>query len=262
MLAQLRIVAQAENDYWLILNRQLLEATVKRLRMYVLRSDVMLEDVSDQQVCLGLAGTDAEKLLKEEYPELPDAANAVLHYEQDTLIRVPDPLTARFMMMAPAERARELWQRWSAQVSVAGSRAWEWLDIRAGLPSIVPETVEQFVPLMVNLQHLDGVSFKKGCYPGQEIIARTHYLGKVKRRMYRAHSEETAPPAPGTDIYDDQSGGQSVGTVVNAQTSPDGGVDLLAVLQVSAEQAQLHLGDVAGPALQLQALPYSLEQAS
>lgn len=261
MLAQFRVVPLRDDEFLLILHRDLIESTLKRLRMFVLRSKVELEDVSDEIVCLGLSGAEAEKRVSERYASVPAHADDIISEDGDQVVRIADGDTARFLILSPVERAISLWEDWSAHTVPAGGRAWEWLDIHAGLPSIVPETIEAFVPLMLNLQHLNGVSFKKGCYPGQEIIARTHYLGKIKRRMYKAHSPADTIPAPGTDIYDAKGDGQSVGTVVNAQPAPDGGLDLLVVLQVSAEQGDLQLATDKA-ALELRSLPYSLEQAS
>jgi hypothetical protein len=123
---------------------------------------------------------------------------------------------------------------------------------------IVAATQEQFVPQMVNLEVIGGVSFQKGCYPGQEIVARMQYLGKLKQRMYRAHLAGEVAPNPGDAIYAPDFPGQSAGTVVEAQPSPDGGYDLLAVIQISSAAAgKLHLGSETGPPLTLQSQPYS-----
>ncbi len=128
----------------------------------------------------------------------------------------------------------------------------------AGLPWITEATREEFVPQMVNFELIGGISFKKGCYPGQEIVARTHYLGKVKRRMYRAHSEAAAVK-PGMQVYSAESD-QACGMVVNAAASPLGGHDLLVVLQTanSTGAAALHLDTPEGPLLVLQPLPYAV----
>ena len=97
----------------------------------------------------------------------------------------------------------------------------------AGIPGVHPETSEAFVPQMANLEIVGGVNFKKGCYPGQEIVARMQYLGKLKQRMYRARFEGDALPRPGDSIFAPDFPGQSAGTVVAAQPAPDNGFDLL-----------------------------------
>jgi tRNA-modifying protein YgfZ len=112
---------------------------------------------------------------------------------------------------------------------------------------------------MANLQLLGGVSFTKGCYTGQEVVARMQYLGKLKRRMYRARIDAQACPARGTEIFSPSSeSGQGAGRVVDAAPSPDGGFEVLAVLQISsADTGDLHLGEAGGPRLELLDLPYA-----
>ncbi len=138
---------------------------------------------------------------------------------------------------------------------------WALLDVRAGIPTVYPETVEAFVPQMTNMQLVDGVSFTKGCYTGQEIVARMQYLGKLKRRMYLAHVDTAEPPKAGDPLFSPQNAsGQGAGRVVDARPAPEGGYDLLAVAEIeSAENGELHLVGDRGPLLQLQELPYSLD---
>jgi hypothetical protein len=144
---------------------------------------------------------------------------------------------------------------------------WDWLDIRAGVPTITKPVQEQFVPQMVNLDLIGGLSFSKGCYPGQEIVARMHFLGKLKQRMYLAHlSTELAAgasPQPGDKLYSADLGAQSSGMVVNAARSPEGGYDLLAVIQIaSAEGQTMHWKSPDGPALDLLPLPYEVSASA
>ena len=134
---------------------------------------------------------------------------------------------------------------------------WDWLEIRAGIPVITAATQEAFVPQMVNLELLGGVSFQKGCYPGQEIVARSQYLGKLKRRMYLAHTDRDVAPGAGTQLYSRDLDGQPSGMVVSAAPAPGGGFDLLAVIQTtSADVHPIHLGTPDGPVLALEPLPY------
>ena len=126
------------------------------------------------------------------------------------------------------------------------------------MPWITAATQDQFVPQMANLELIGGVSFRKGCYPGQEIVARTQYLGKPKRRLFLAHVDAEASPAPGDTLVADGDE-QSAGTVVNAAPAPNGGFDLLAVVQTaSADSATVRLGSVRGPALRFRPLPYAV----
>jgi folate-binding protein YgfZ len=131
------------------------------------------------------------------------------------------------------------------------------LEIRAGIPVVTPTTQEAFVPQMVNLDLIGGVSFEKGCYPGQEIVARMHYRGTLKQRMYLAHVAGTDSPQAGDKLYSPAFGAQASGTIVNAARSPEGGHDLLASIQIaSAAKGEVHLKSPDGPALQLLPLPY------
>jgi folate-binding protein YgfZ len=138
---------------------------------------------------------------------------------------------------------------------------WSWLDIMAGLPTVLPETSEAFVPQMANLEILGGVNFKKGCYPGQEIVARMQYLGRLKQRMFRAHVDSPQRPMPGLDVHCPEFGEQSAGAVVDAQPSPRGGYDLLAVIQIScARSEELRLGDRQGPRLKIETQPCAIPE--
>ena len=167
----------------------------------------------------------------------------------------------RFIFCGAPQAMLTTWPLLSNSLTLVGDAAWQWLDIEAGQPSVLPGSTDEFVPQMLNLEILDAVNFKKGCYPGQEIVARTHYLGKLNRRLYKLHMENTSTPTVGTDIYNALGDGQSIGKVVLAQPAPLRGTDMLAVLQIeSASEGKLHLGNLSGPELRVQTLPYHLEQ--
>ena len=152
--------------------------------------------------------------------------------------------------------ASRLWARLDA-ARAAGFACWRWLTIRAGVPVILPPTADQFIPQMLNLDALGGVSFQKGCYTGQEIVARTQYLGRLKERLALAHTG--AAPAPGARLFAPGFGDQPCGTVINAGMAPNGGTDLLFVAQLSAIAAgELCLEARVGAPLTLLPLPYAL----
>ena len=260
VLALFRLFLQGD-DYLLRLPREILEPTLKRLRMFVLMSKVTLEDDSDTRVSIGYSGPDAARHLADALGSAPAVIDDCLHTDALTVIRVPGP-HPRFEIHGSGVAVRGLWDTLSAQARPAGSAAWTVLDIHAGLPEVLATTQEAFVPQMLNLQALDALSFHKGCYPGQEIVARMRYLGKLKRRMYRAHADTDACPQPGDNLFAEGSeSAQGVGKVVLAQTTPEGGVDLLAVIEIaSAEQRGLRLHDANGPVLTLLDLPYDIEE--
>jgi tRNA-modifying protein YgfZ len=261
MLALFRLF-QRDEAYYLSLPQALLEPTLKRLRMFVLMSKVSLEDAGEQLVRFGLSGPNAEYLLQQHFTPLPAGGDAVLTRERITLLRLPGP-QPRFELHGPLPEMKALWQSLSGRVRKGGADCWELLDIQAGLPAVYPETTEAFVPQMVNLQLVNGVSFKKGCYTGQEIVARMQYLGKLKRRMYRARVDTATRPNPGDELTSPHSAsGQGAGKVVRAAPSAEGGYELLCVIEiVAAESGELHLADGAATELQLLPLPYPFEQA-
>ncbi|TPW11643.1 MAG: glycine cleavage T protein (aminomethyl transferase), partial [Halothiobacillaceae bacterium] len=157
---------------------------------------------------------------------------------------------------------QKLWQQLAAQATLVGAPVWEALDILAGLPLITPATSEAFVPQMVNLDLVDGVSFKKGCYPGQEIVARMKYLGKLKRRMYLARcGAASSCPAPGTHVQISEAGASNnVGMVIHSRPAHDGGCYLLATLDIERAQQSIHLEGHPDWILKLMELPYAVDE--
>jgi folate-binding protein YgfZ len=241
---------------FLQLPRDLVTDIRKRLTMFVLRSKVNLADTSEEFVRLGIAGEQAEGVLVSVLGTAPSNAFGVAHVDACSVIRLPGDC---FQVVASYARSSSLWRDLARRARPAGAAVWEWLEIQTGIPTVTLPTQDQFVPQMMNLERVGGVSFQKGCYPGQEIVARTQYLGTIKRRTYLAHIEGNAVPVPGSALYSDDVGDQPSGAVVNAAPAPGGGCDLLAVIQVASAQSQLiHLGSPAGPVLELRTLPYSL----
>jgi hypothetical protein len=241
---------------FLQLPRELAPSICKRLAMFILRSKVKLDDASEASVRIGVAGPSAEALIGSAIAVAPASALEVTHSDSATVIRLPGD---RFEIVAKPAQARHLWNLLSATARPAGAAVWDWLEIRAGIPAIVAATQDQFVPQMVNFDLVGGVSFQKGCYPGQEIVARTQYLGKLKRRMYLAHVGGSDSPAAGSALYSRDLEDQASGMVVTAAPAPGGGFDLLAVIQMaSADSEVIHLGALDGPVLEMQALPYAV----
>ena len=256
LLATFRVFHRGDS-YYLCLPASMLEDVIKRLRMFILRSKVTLEDASDTFVHLGVSGGDAQQALHTFAGELPAAVNAVVQDGNHSIIRVPG-IHPSYEIFATLDDARQLWDQLNVQSAPIGAAAWQLLDIQAGIPVILPQTREAFVPQMANLQLIDGVNFQKGCYTGQEIVARMQYLGKLKRRMYLARVESDSQPGGDEEIFAADKAQQSAGKLVLAAPHPDGGYAMLVVLQIaSAEgEAALHLGSVDGPRLELETLPY------
>lgn len=253
-----------EQTYYLELPQMLVEPTITRLRKYMLRAKVELQDGGKDLVSMGIAGPATPALLSERLGvsggEL--AVDTVFDADGITLISVPGT-RPRFELHGPIEGMQAVWRTLTPDLLAVGTEAWRLLDILAGLPSVYPETVEAFVPQMLNLQLLGGISFKKGCYTGQEIVARTQHLGKLKRRMVLARVDSPTPPRPGDALFSPHAGpSQSAGQLVDAARDPDGDYAVLAVALIEfAEQQALQLGDANGPSLHLQPLPYSFATA-
>jgi len=255
MLATLLIWRDGD-DYLLQLPRALSEQIRKKLSMYVLRAKVRITDVSDEMVTLGVSGTDAQEVLHPRFGELPLAALGVASSESGSAIKVGD---TRWQINTTPPHARLLWSEFKSRALPVGSSCWDWLNIRSGIPVILTQTQEQFVAQMANLDLVNGVNFKKGCYPGQEIVARTQYLGKLKRRMYLAHIDSNEAPQPGDDLFSADMQGQASGLLANVAAAPSGGYDVLAVLQSSSrETQQVHWKSLQGAVLQFLPLPYTL----
>jgi len=256
MLGLMRIF-RADDGYYLRLPADSLDAVLQRLRMFVLRASVSLEDASENFLCLGVSGTDADSEIRNATGFCPEGVNGVVQAGALTIIRVPGA-EPRFEVFASASQAAQaLWDALNVRGAPVGESAWRLLEIRAGLPAVFAATAELFVPQMANLQLVDGVSFRKGCYPGQEIVARMQYLGTLKRRMYLGLIGQDKPVPPGAELFSAADGEQATGRIVDAQPHPDGGQLALAVLQIrSAEAADVFLDSPSGPAFAIQPLPY------
>jgi len=255
-----RLSAGVSSGFRMALSRSVVATVQKRLRMYVLRLKVQVTDASNSAVLLGVSGDAAVRALGSVLTGLEQETHdfEVRHGGNgSTVISLPG---GRFMIAVAADAASRLWAGLATVLRPVGTPCWEWLDIRNGFPLITAKTQDQFLPQMANLELIGGVSFKKGCFPGQEIVARTQHLGKVKRRMFLAHLDEAqAPPSPGDDIFSDDLPGQASGTVVNAQAAPGGGYDLLAVVHHSSRDAStVHLCSADGPVMRFLDLPYTV----
>jgi len=259
MLALMRLFMRDDNIF-MLLPDEILQPTLKRLSMFVMRSQVTITDVTDSWVCFGLSGPDAESALKEQVGPLAKGDSSVTSQNGTTVLSI-SPHQSRYIVVTSVERGQEIWNRLSTQFTVSSKPQWDLLDIEVGLPTVVTTTVEAFIPQMANLQALNGVNFKKGCYTGQEVVARMQYLGKLKRRMYRAHVTTDDVPQAGDAIESQQSSSrQGAGKIVTSAPSPDGGHELLVIAEIeSAENGELRLTNSENSILTIVELPYSIE---
>lgn len=240
------LLFQRQREYLALLPAEIAAAIAKRLAMFVLRSKVKIRDASAEFDRLGLVGDGTADSV------------AALRQHGDIVAHAIAPGTC--VVIAPAGDPRIL--SWRAGFEPAGRETWDRALIEAGIPTVVAATQDAFVPQMANFELLGGVSFKKGCYPGQEIVARTQYRGILKRRMALAHVGGGRAPAPGESVYSSAFGDQSAGTVVNAAAAPGGGYDFLVVAQIeSLREGNLRLGSPDGAPITVRSHP-ALEAAT
>lgn len=249
-----------DDEYWLACSTDLLPATLKRLSMFVLRAKAKLGDASAELVAVGLAGAAAAQALG---PDAPAVAWAKADRDGAMLIRLPDgDGVPRWLWLGPAAAAEAL----LAGLPALAPADWAWAEVNSGVAPVLAATSGQFVPQMLNYELVGGVDFKKGCYPGQEVVARSQYLGKLKRRAFLlALDARDAAVQPGQEIFwsgdADQPAGQVALAAPAPATSAGSGVRLIAELKVAATASgSLHLGAADGPPLRLLPLPYALPQ--
>jgi folate-binding protein YgfZ len=241
-----------DNTIYLQVNDALTESILKRLKMFVLRSKVTLSDASNM-IRIGVAGENAAQVLAQFYPSIPQQPFALSRHENTVITRLPT-VTPMFEIFIEENEAVKLYQAMRETCTFVSKDAWDWLEIQAGIPDIATETQEAFVPQMVNLDALGGISFKKGCYTGQEIVARTHYLGSVKRRTQLAHLATDNAPKAGDAITDNNQ--QAIGLIVRSAPAIDGGYDVLAECRLeNIAQGQVFWQS---HALEIKPLPYAL----
>ncbi|MDE2132489.1 MAG: folate-binding protein YgfZ [Betaproteobacteria bacterium] len=249
MLASFLLWKQ-DRDIWLDAPDELADAALRRLRMYVLRSRVTLEDARAAWARFGLCGTPDAGFW--EAVGCPSAPPAGRHDRQSEIMRVtlsPE----RLLLVVPAAQADRWRTRLSEWMALGTPEDWIRAAVRDGVAEIRTATQDEWVPQMLNWDLIGGISFKKGCYTGQEIVARTHYLGKTKRRLLRFRSAGRAEI--GQPLYGPDPAAPAGKVALTAPT--DEGTELLAVVQLEALAAgPLHLGEAGGPSLEPLPLPY------
>lgn len=246
---------QLGNHLHLQLNRELLEPIMKRLKMYVMRSKVDIKDVSDSIIKFGIDGPEAAQILPPSLAKIPAEDYELVTLENATILKLPTIAGhKRYEIFTDVANAPLIWDALKNSCTVVEKPHWDWLDIQAGIPDVTLNTQEQFVPQMLNLDILNGINFKKGCYTGQEIVARTHYLGSVKRRTYLAELASGAAPSAGDKALD--AAQNEVGQIVRVAPNLVGGFDVLTELRIDAKEAGAVYCN--GSALSFKTLPYNL----
>ncbi|MET0126293.1 YgfZ/GcvT domain-containing protein [Pseudomonas caspiana] len=252
MQSSFRILLEGDGCL-LAMATELIEPQLADLKKYAVFSKSKLTDESASWVRFGLHNGDGA--LVNLGLDLAQDTDAVARANDLIAIRVSP---ARAELWVRADQAGDIQTRLAAHLSEGTLNDWQLGQIRAGIGQVFGATREEFIPQMLNLQAVGGVSFKKGCYTGQEIVARMQYLGKLKRRLYRLTLADQELPEPGAALFSPVHA-SAVGNVVLSAKAEDG-IELLAVLQADAvENARIQLGSPEGPALQLADLPYTLD---
>lgn len=247
------------NQIDLQLPQALLPAILKRLRMFILRTRASLRDASDEAVLLGLGGAQAERVLGTWFSELPASPYTTVANESGILIRVADAFgAARYQWRLAHELAQQIWPQLVQHLAPAPGRIWGLAEIEAGVPQIGLATQEKFVPQMINFELIGGVNFKKGCYPGQEIVARSQYLGKLKRRMHAARITGAPVVRAGDEVFSPEDPDQACGMIVNAERMDDGSFACLIEMKVALLNSIVRHASIDGPVCEFGALPYAL----
>jgi folate-binding protein YgfZ len=239
LLASFVLWRADEQTLLLACSTDLLPAALKRLQMFVLRAKCKLSDASGELALWGVAAA-----------ELPVAPGRVERLESSQWIGLQGAGgRARALVCMPADAHAPVPATLSAD-------AWAWLEVMSGVPRITAATAEQFVPQMVNLEALDGVNFRKGCYPGQEVVARSQYRGTLKRRMFLF--ESAAAARPGDEVFHSSDPDQPAGMVVNAASFAGRHIALVELKLAVLDAGSLHLGSAQGATLTRLPLPYEL----
>ncbi|WCE92740.1 CAF17-like 4Fe-4S cluster assembly/insertion protein YgfZ [Acidithiobacillus ferriphilus] len=250
---------QRDGDgFWLSLAADMADIVIERLRKFRMMAKLEIERGEPEFALFAVSGRGAGDLLGHALGLVaPETGNSGLVHNDRIITRLPWVNAEAFLIILPASRAEAL----SAGLTAAGARAgsaedWRLQAIHAGVGMISSATTEKVIPQELNLEVLGGINFKKGCYPGQEIVARSHYLGKLKNQTYRISAR--APLRAGEEIFSANMGEQSIGVVINTAPDPQDGFAALAVLRAANTGETLVAGTPDGTPLSLGKLPYTL----
>jgi hypothetical protein len=231
MVASFRLLQTSENSYLFCLPKQTLPALQKSLGKYIVFSKAKLRDASDDYLQLGISGLKAAQKIIAVFGKAPTSAQEQHQHENGIVICI-DKNSSRFLCIIPAAQAKTVFDALSTDTTITDCHYWHWLNIRDGFGEVREQTIEEFIPQMLNMQLLDGISFTKGCYTGQEIVARMQYRGTLKKGMYRIAGSGTAP-LPNEQVFHEE---QSIGHMVMAENITVNQWEGLAVITHEAVQ--------------------------
>lgn len=249
------IIFEKNNSFFLVLPSMLRDKIFKRLAMYVLRSEVTITDVSDDYAIFGFVGNNITKIINPLLAENTSVNGNLRVSPEFSILQLWDQ-SPRYILISKMEAVTDLLNNITV-TCVAGERTtWSLMDIEAGMPWILNATTENFLPQMLNLDQMHGLSFKKGCYPGQEIIARLNYRGQLKKRLYLGSGNTAITPGPG-DHLKDKNSGTIVGEIIDAERNTSGGFEFLTVSEKEyANCKTLVLNDMPDAGVELKSLVY------
>lgn len=249
-----------DTSIYLTSSADILPTIQKRLKMFVLRSKVTIDDIQTTSSSIGLFGEALKTPLSHLFGTLPTLPYEKITTELGTLICLPTIHNKpRYVWIATQQVLQQHWDELAQVAPAVTDNLWAYVEIMCGLPWITQATQEAFVPQMLNYEIIGGVNFKKGCYPGQEIVARTQYLGKIKRRM-ALFSLTNAQVNAGDELFSSEDPEQPCGKIVNAaRLSADKSVCLAEIKLATLEAGTIHLGNAQGPTLQIETLPYNIQ---
>ncbi|MGS0740551.1 CAF17-like 4Fe-4S cluster assembly/insertion protein YgfZ [Glaciimonas sp. GG7] len=252
-----------DDTIFLQLPREILPAIHKRLQMFIMRAKATLTDVTDSHATLGLGGAAVGIALAPWFAELPATPYASITNVAGTLMRCDDANgIARYQWITTPDIAIDAWPTLLTTLPAVDSRVWQLGQIQAAIPQITLATQDQFVPQMINYEVVGGVNFKKGCYPGQEIVARSQYLGKLKRRAVLANVA-AADVACATEVFSSADPLQPCGMIINAARlahDADMSTCLLEIKLAALDNGSVRLGSANGPELTFLPLPYAMPE--
>jgi hypothetical protein len=245
---------QIGGAFYLRMNESIVESARLTLDKYIRFFKATMTNESNKWIGFGVAGQTVEIILKKQFANTPETINTVAEIKSGVIVRLPHHEPRFEIWLNDLTTAIDCWNTLSSALKISPSSVWDTLNIRAGLAMITPETIEAFTPHMINYQAVGGISFTKGCYTGQEIVARTHYLGKLKKHLYRLSIASDQLPALGGSVTQND---QNVGEVVNAVMVNSNTIELLAVIQQQAiDEGQLFINESPAEVL---TLPYTLD---
>ena len=253
-------ICQWQDRYLLLLRKDIAESVIKRIQMFVMRSKVEIkQSIALSSSIIGISGEGSSDHLSSLHLHQPTNDYEVSGNQHSLCIKIPGVIP-RYILLGDDTFLKNVNSLDQNSLYVFTNNYWQWLDVMSGIPTVTELTQEAFVPQMTNMEIIDGVSFSKGCYPGQEVVARLHYLGNASRRMYRIEVTSSDEINSGDDIYQtDGKSNQSIGSIVTAIKQDANKYAGLAVLRIeAAQQNQLAIGAPTGTPINIMPLPYEI----